>query len=107
MKLQALAPLAMCVPLVLAGCVTTVQSGVQPETEMKTCGPHVLAVRVSNTDSKAHRYTVSVAVNHDGMTETEMVSTDLVSPDTTTVASTDGLAWDEAQCEVAGVQTFS
>lgn len=99
--------LIVAVPAVaLAGCVTTVQSGPQPETSVITCGPDTLEVQVYNTEDTAYRYTVSVEVSHDEMTETELVSFDAVAIGQKVTESIPVGEWEAATCRVEGVQSF-
>ena len=90
----------------LAGCVTTVQSGPQPETSVITCGPNTLEVQVHNTEDTAYRYTVSVEVSHDEMTETELISFDTIAGGQQATESIPVGEWEAATCRVEGVQSF-
>lgn len=92
--------------LALTGCVTTVTSGPQPEISVITCGPDTIEVQVHNTEDKAYRYTVTVEVTHDEMTETELVSTDAVAAGQTVTESIPVGEWEAATCRVEGVQSF-
>ena len=73
-----LAALAGGVLLAAGGCVLTVTSGVQPEIKV-TCPDRTVQAVVKNTDSVAHRYTVTVAVRHDEMTEDVLLSSESVA----------------------------
>ncbi|MDO5533471.1 MAG: hypothetical protein Q4F65_02315 [Propionibacteriaceae bacterium] len=88
----------------LTGC-TTITSGPAPEMRVLTCGPRV-DVEVHNTDDAPHRYTVTISVRHDGMSEDVQASTDTVQPEARAVATAEVLGGQDAECSIIGVQAF-
>jgi len=102
----ALAMAATGVLLAMSGCVLTIGSGVQPETTV-ACPGQTVEVTLKNTDAVAHRYTVTVAVRHDDMTEDVLLSSEAV-PAGGTVRLTETIQTEEPiGCTLEGVQTFA
>lgn len=90
----------------LTGCVTTTTSGKQPEMAVLHCG-RIIEVEVHNTDKVAHRYTVSIEITHDEMTETELASSESVAPGAKATLTTEILGEGAgARCTILGAQTF-
>ena len=100
-----LAALAGGVLLVAGGCVLTVTSGVQPEIKV-TCPDRTVQAVVKNTDSVAHRYTVTVAVRHDEMTEDVLLSSESVAAGSTTTLRETIQTEEPIGCTLKGVQSF-
>jgi len=57
-----------------------------------------------NTADVAHRYAVTVTVEHDGMAEDVQASSERVEPDARTTVSAEVLGGEDARCTVAGAQ---
>ncbi len=100
-----LAALTGVVLLAAGGCVLTVTSGVQPEITV-SCPDRTVEAVVKNTDSVAHRYTVTVAVRHNGMTEDFLLSSESVASGRTATLRETIQTEEAIACSLKGVQAF-